>query len=122
VIEQLFAVRDIYVNAPKKYELLKEAYESKNQETQDIMHVLELGSLNAVQLTKMSKELQTVRQERRKIKDELEVLEEIVRFVKRKPTEHEINTLIGNVRKIEEKKGRRYYTMRIRKDLQEFIK
>ena len=39
--------------------------------TQDLLHELELGSLNAVEIMAVAKELKEVRQERRKYKDEL---------------------------------------------------
>lgn len=73
-------------------------------------------------MSKVTKQLRLVRQERRKLKDEIEVMKEIVSFSEKKPSEHLINTLIGNVRKIEERKSKRIYNMRVRKDLKGLIK
>jgi len=122
MINKLKAVRNVFVDIPKEYELLCKAYEKTNEETQDLLHVLELGTLNAVEMSKVTKQLRLVRQERRKLKDEIEVMKEIVSFSEKKPSEHLINTLIGNVRKIEERKSKRIYNMRVRKDLQGLIK
>ena|SRR5699024_6812871 len=122
MIQQLIAVRNVFIDIPKEYELICEAFEKTNEETQDLLHVLELGTLNAIEMTKVTKRLRKVRQERRILKDEIEVMKQIINLSGKKPSEHLINSTIGNIRKIEERKGKRVYNMRVCKDLQKFIK
>lgn len=123
-IEQsLQAIKDIYVNASRQTESNKEKLIKVDQEIQDLLHFMEFTSLNASDGYKYYKQLQTARQTRRKIKNELELLEpvkELLSFVK--PTEKNINKVLGDVRRIKHQHSTRMYTMRIRSDLQELMK
>lgn len=123
-IEQaLKSVRDVYVNYPKRMELLEQQLKTLESEIQDLLHIQELVDLNASDGFKQYKEMQKARQERRKIKNELELLT----FLKElkavgKPSEKLLNKLIGEVRKTESLQKNRKYGMRVRDDLQELIK
>lgn len=122
VEEKLKAVRDVYVNYPKQLELLREELSKYEQEKQDILHVIEFGTLDAVKASDMRKELKRVLDKRRKTKKDIELLEEVRKFTERKPNEHVINTTIGNIRRVITTQGRRSYRMRVRSDLQDLIK
>lgn len=119
--EQLKAVRYILVEVPKLFELVQKEFHKVNDETQDLLHVLELGKLNAIEMSKITRQLKEVRQKRRELKDELEILYEVRNFATGNVNEHEINTIIGKVRSIHEKRQRRTYTMRVRTDLQKLV-
>lgn len=119
--EQLQAVRYILVEVPKLFNLAQKEFHKTNDETQDILHVLELGKLNAIEMSKIIRQLKEVRQRRRELKDELEILYEIRNFAFGDINEHEINKLIGTVRKINERHENRKYTMRVRSDLQNLM-
>lgn len=124
VEQDLQTVRKVFVDYPKQYDLAKDQLVKINQERQDLLHVIELGKLDAIALSRTVRELKRVQQVRRKLKSEIEVLEEVTRFINNFPKnrKHEINQAIGNVRSVQERQKRRIYTMRIRKDLQEYVR
>lgn len=123
-IEQaLKAVRDVYVNFPKLVGQLEEDLKRLDAETQDLLHLAELTQLSASKGYDLYKEIQKVRQERRKVKDQLEMLEPIkeINSYVGKPAEKNINKMIGEVRKIATRHENRTYRMRVRNDLQEMV-
>ena len=123
IIQALQAVRDVYINFPKRYDLSKEELQKIEWEIQDILHIVELSNFNASEGFKWAKELQRLRKARRALKDELESLEKVKEFLAfPKPTEKVVNKTIGDLRGIESRKENRTYHMRMRKDLQELIK
>ena len=120
--EKLLVVLDLFVNYPAKYDILKQDLQRVGSERQDLLHALELGRLNAVQRTKLVNELKEVQIKRRKIKDELEMLDEIKRFASTvRLKERQINETIERIKRIEERHKTRTYTMRVRTDLQEVV-
>ncbi|TYR75555.1 hypothetical protein FZC79_10315 [Rossellomorea vietnamensis] len=120
--KNLQAVREVFVDYPKRYENNETQLKRIDQEIQDILHVIELNNFNAAIGYKLSKELQKARQERRRIKDELEMMDPIKELLAfPKPTEKNISKTIGSVRQVITKHGARTYRMRIREDLQEMI-
>lgn len=120
--EKLSIVLDVFIKYPQKYEELKQELQRVGSERQDLLHALELGRLNAVQRTKLVNELKEVQKRRRKIKDELEVLDEIKRFTSTvRLKERQIKEIIERIRSIEERHKTRTYTMRVRTDLQDVV-
>lgn len=120
--EKLSIVLDVFIKYPQKYEELKQELMIIGSERQDLLHALELGRLNAVQRTKLVNELKEVQKRRRKIKDELEVLDEIKRFTSTvRLKERQIKEIIERIRSIEERHKTRTYTMRVRTDLQDVV-
>lgn len=119
-IEQsLQSVREVFVNYPKRYNQATDELREIENEIQDILHVIEFCNLDAIKMTEKYKELKALRQQRRQLKHELEVLEEIKSFVAYpKPNEKVINSVIGKVKSTLEKQHRRTYTMKVRKDWQ----
>lgn len=120
--EDLLAVKRIFVSLPKKLEKLNEELVEIGSERQDLLHALELGKLDAVRMSKIAKSLQDVQRRRRKIKDEIEVLEEVIQIVNgNRIKENEIDRVFGRVKYVKEKQENRSYAMRVRKDLQELV-
>lgn len=122
VEEKLLIVLDVLVEYPQKYEKLKQDLQIISSERQDILHALELGKLDAIQRTKLVNDLKGVQNRRRKIKDELEVLDEIKRFTSTlRLKERQINETIERIKSIKERQEKRTYTMRVRTDLQDVV-
>ena len=69
-------------NIESEYRIASELLEEQNQLTQDYLHKLELGKLNAVELTKVAKSIQDNRKERRKHKNDMEYAQIIVDLYK----------------------------------------
>ncbi|MEN2464938.1 hypothetical protein [Ornithinibacillus sp. JPR2-1] len=121
--ESLIHVRNIFVDCPKRYGLTNDYLTKINNEIQDIMHVIELGTLDAVARVKMVNELKILRKKRRELKNELEILEIVKEFINQpKPNEKTISKILGSVRSRIELQGKRTYRMRERPDLQHYIK
>ena len=115
----LIAVKKIFVDYPKMYEQKRDELKKCESERQDLLHVLELGKLDAIKMSQVMRDLKAVQVKRRQIKNNLEVLDEIKRFSYKKIKESEINNLIGRVDHIINRE--RIYTMRVRTDLQELV-
>jgi hypothetical protein len=119
----LQSVRDVFVNYPRRVTSNQEELRKIDDEIQDVLHMIEFGNFNASDGFKFAKDLQRLRNDRRKIKDDLELLkpiEEFIAFVK--PTEKNINSTIGELRKVMNVHKTRVYKMRVRTDKQDFIK
>lgn len=121
--EAIKSVRDVYVNFPRRYEQLEKDLKQLDMETQDLLHLIELKNLNLHRGFMTYKDLQRVRQERRKVKDEMEMLEPILELNKYagKPVEKHLNKHLGEVRKVALSQQGRSYRMRVRDDLQELV-
>ena len=116
----LQAVKRIFIDYPKQLTSAKEELQRVHQELCDINHVFELANLSGPDTMKLSKEYKELRRHRRKIKNEIESLE-LVEHLKGKVQQHEITNTIGRVRKLEENRSKRTYTMRVRPDLQKYV-
>lgn len=124
VVEALQMVREVYVNFPKRMESAQEELRKVESEIQDILHVIELTTFNACDGYKWAKELQSLRHQRRQLKDEIDLLEPITKdfLAFQKPTEKNINKTIGEIRGITGRQENRTYRMRVRQELQELMK
>lgn len=84
-----------------------------NDETQDILHYLELENPNYKERAKCATKLQKVRQQRREYKDELEEFTDIAEFVKEnQQIIHRLEQLLGKIRKVEKYHAERHYIPR----------
>src|SRR5690625_3490603 len=120
--EKLLVVLDVLVEYPQKYEELKQELMTIGSERQDILHALELGKLDAIQRTKLVNELKEVQKRRRKIKDELEVLDEIKRFASTvRLKERQIKEIIERIKSNKERQEKTTYTKRVRTNLQDVV-
>lgn len=92
------------------YQIASEQENHTNNETQDILHRMELKSDSYHDMAKMAKRLKQVRQKRREAKNIKEVTEPILKWANE--YEKVIRTLeiiLGDVRKIEERIKNRCY-------------
>lgn len=82
-----------------------------NDETQDLLHCLELGGGSYHELAKLSKSLRTVRQERRQAKDKIICLQPVIDWMEEnQSTIKGLERLLGSVRKAEKSiEGRIYH-------------
>ena len=88
--------------------------------TQDLLHELELGSLNAVEIMAVAKELKEVRQERRKYKDELAKVNTLKGFTDKynnKMIVGDIIQVIKNLKTLKINQDNRIYNAKVLKNL-----
>ena len=115
----LKAVREVYVHYPKLHDQLQDDLKRLNDETQDLLHLIELTNCNACEGFKLYKELQRNRKERRIVKDQIDLLAPILEINKfGKPSPKNIDKCLGDVRKIKKNWVSRSYRMKVRKELQ----
>ena len=94
----------------------------KNEELkqEDLLHEIEISKLNAVQRIKVYNSLRNVRIERRKYKDELNLIKTLQGFANcfiRKGILCELKTARANIETLEKDKSNRKYKARILNDL-----
>lgn len=94
----------------------------KNEELkqEDLLHEIEISKLNAVQRIKVYNSLRNVRIERRKYKDELNLIKTMQGFANcfiRKGILSEFKTARANIETLEKDKSNRKYKARILNDL-----
>ncbi|WP_077325731.1 hypothetical protein [Virgibacillus siamensis] len=112
-------IRDAIRDIPKTYEYNEKDIKRLDQETQDLLHLAELTNFNAFEGYSIAKEIQSVRQARRQLKDENEMLVELHSIMKElQPYLKDLNKSLGNIRQIKKKHAVRTYRCRERKDLQ----
>lgn len=103
-------------NIESEYRIASELLEEQNQLTQDYLHKLELGKLNAVELTKVAKSIQDNRKERRKHKNDMEYAQIIVEFVQNPKTRdvlYQLEATLGKLRKMKKQRQYRVYRYRV---------
>jgi 5'-deoxynucleotidase YfbR-like HD superfamily hydrolase len=116
-------IRDAIENVPKQLNANHEEIAQIEREIQDLLHVLEFTKFNASEGYKLSKQLQAARQERRKLKNENELLGGLSKIMlKIKPQTDNLNAVIGDIRKRKQMQTNRTYHCRVRKDLQDRMK
>lgn len=104
------------VEAQKDYEWNYEQVNRMDKLTQDYLHKLELEGLDYKERAKVATQLAKCRQERRKCKDTVEVLEPLVQFMdseKGKALLNLIREVLGKTRKVEKSMESRTYIPRI---------
>lgn len=120
--QALLTVREVLVDYPKRYKENQEILQTLHKEEIDLLHALELVSFNAYEGYYLASELQKIRRERRKIKDDNEFLDPIVKLVKsNKIKEHDLNQTIGAVRNTVKNQEVRSYRMKVRTEMQNMI-
>lgn len=121
--DDLLALRKIFIDYPRLYKVKKQELVVAEQERQDLLHVLELGKLNAAEMSKIMRQLKEVQIKRRQVKNNLEVLDVLNKFShafnNNTNKGKQIETVTNTVNKITTRE--RTYTMRVRTDLQELV-
>lgn len=105
-----------YINACRKdYEEAQAAVKREEQKLQDYLHKMEFAA-NSKERNRIATSLAKSRQERRRNKDRVQELEQIVNFcnlTENRKTLNSLKQLLGNQRKREEYLyGQRHYNMR----------
>lgn len=84
----------------------------------DLLHEIEFTKFDAYRGYKLCKEIQDVRQRRRKIKEKMEILRGLKDFeTNNKNMKINLYKVLTNMEKIKENQGNRMYTPRVRTDL-----
>lgn len=109
-IDKIINLNGLSEDAENKKQKLKKQLKNLEDEQQDLLHYIEFANFNAVQGWKLAHDLKICRGKRRKIKNELDVIQFILN--------HEIDSLayekiIEKISSIDQK----IYCPRIRKDL-----
>lgn len=122
-IEENFVMfRDMVKEVPDQYNNNIKEIERLDQETQDILHLLEFAPINARDGYKLSKMLQDTRRERRELKDQNRLLEPLVPMMKKYRNElNNMDKILGEIRKRSRMQDVRGYRCRVRTDLQESL-
>lgn len=108
--EQIQEFLNFLRDCQQEYNIAVSKENDANDETQDLLHCLELHENGYHNLARISKTLQKVRQERREAKDREQQLQPIVEWASQSnKTIKELERLLGAVRKVEKStEGRRY--------------
>ena len=97
-----------------------------DNETQDILHSMELDSLSYHDRARLSSALSAVRNKRRKAKDTAEIMKPVLEWKeKNRAAVKSLETVLGTVRTIEKEKENRFYVKRtdiVQRTLQEHEK
>lgn len=95
------------------YDISKLKENDADNETQDILHKLELGNNSYHEVARLAKLLRTVRQERRKAKDNALMTAPVVDWVEENERViKSLERLLGAVRKAEKSTEGRYYNQK----------
>ena len=118
--EFLIQMKNFFENIDKlKIDLEKQISETEYARN-DLLHELELGNLNAIEMTKVAKTLKEVLQERRKYKDELAKVMTLKGFTDKynnKMITGDIILVLKNLRTLQKNNETRTYTPRRIKNL-----
>lgn len=118
--EFLIAMKNFFENIDKLKKDLEEQISRVELERNDLLHELELGNLNAVELTKVAVVLRDVLKERRGYKDELSKVMTLKGFTDKynnKLITGDIIQVLKNLRKLKQNQENRTYTPRVIKKL-----
>lgn len=97
-------------NAQKQFDSNYEAVGTKDLESQDILHKIELNNFNARDGFKLARKLQIVRQERRRLKDNNFILNHLLSFIsKNKNLLQDLQKTVSSVIEAEKAQNERQY-------------
>lgn len=118
--EFLIKMKNFFENIDKLKVDLEQEIRRVELERNDLLHELELGNLNAVELTKVAVTLRDILKERRKYKDELAKVMTLKGFTDKynnKLITGDIIQVLKNLKTLEKKNKERTYTPRVIKNL-----
>ena len=96
--------------AEEKFNIAQDEETELNNQTQDILHFLELEKHPYHEYAKLAKKLKTVREERRKVKDYIQETGPIMTWLENnRQTIKNLEQLLGTVRKAEKSTVNRIY-------------
>ena len=114
--EFLIKMKNFFEEIDKLKENLEKEIKKTEMERNDLLHEIELGNLNAIELTKVASVLKDILKERRKYKDELEKVMTLKGFTDKynnKLIIGDIIQVIKNLKTLEQNKETRKYRPRI---------
>lgn len=95
------------------YAIADRAQKESDNETQDILHAMELDSLSYHERARLSSALSAVRNKRRKAKDTAEIMKPVLDWKeKNRAAVKSLETVLGAVRTLEKEKENRFYVKR----------
>lgn len=95
----------------QSYHMAEADEQEANDETQDILHCLELREHSDEEFLALSKELRETRQKRRTAKDVMNTTQPVLDWLdENRPTVKSMERLLGEVRKAEKNIEGRFYT------------
>ncbi len=118
--EFLISMKNFFENIDKLKKDLEEQIKRVELERNDLLHELELGNLNAVELTKVAVVLRDVLKERRQYKDELAKVMTLKGFTDKynnKLIAGDIIQVLKNLKTLKQNKETRTYTPRVIKKM-----
>ena len=111
--EYISGFLDFMRESMMEYEIARTRQADADNETQDLLHRLELHDDSYHDMARISKELKRVRQERRNAKDTISELEPVRKWSEENAKElKSLEQLLGAVRKAEKATQNRFYTER----------
>ena len=118
--ELLINMKNFFENIDKLKTDLEQEIKRVEMERNDMLHELELGNLNAVELTKVAVTLRDILKERREYKDELAKIMTLKGFTDKynnKLIVGDIVQVLKNLRTLEKNNAERQYNPRVIQDL-----
>jgi Mg2+ and Co2+ transporter CorA len=118
VIKIVYDFAQLLSKIEQEWDQIYEEIHKTDCEAGDLLHEIELTNFNAYEGYKLAKQLQEVRQKRRKLKDTQEILQHLKDFYDNNKQLHiTLFKLIKEMQKTKESLQSRSYTPRIRTDL-----
>lgn len=119
-LELLENIKNFFYNIEEIEKKLNMDLRNKEYERDDLLHEIELSKLNAIEIVNTYKKLEKVLQERRIIKDKIDLINTIKPYASKFITKGicaETDTTIKNIETLKSNQENRQYTPRIIKDL-----
>lgn len=119
-LELLNNIKNFFYNIEEIEKKLNTDLYNKEGERDDLLHEIELSKLNAIEIMSTYKRLEKVLQERRVIKDKIDLISTIKPYTSKFITKGicaETDTTIRNIETLRRNQENRQYTPRILQDL-----
>ena len=111
--QQVEAINEIFLRVPAEYEEAQRQLVLCDDETQDILHRLELLPLTYHERARLAARLCEVRQERRKLKDSIESMEPLMNWIQEfGAAKNKLSSVLGEMRKVDGRHNNRVYFVR----------
>lgn len=119
-LELLENIKNFFYNIEEIEKKLNMDLRNKEYERDDLLHEIELSKLNAIEIVNTYKKLEKVLQERRIIKDKIDLINTIKPYTSKFITKGicaETDVTIKNIETLKRNQENRQYTPRILQDL-----
>ena len=119
-LELLENIKYFFYNTEEIEKKLNSDLRNKEYERDDLLHEIELSKLNAIEIMAVYKKLEKVLQERRIIKDKIDLVSTIKPYTSKFITKGicaETDTTIKNIETLKRNQENRQYTPRVLQDL-----